>query len=93
MGNAKLENVLEIHDYGKIKKILFKSGKCQTSKDEKIHIEENCLQNDRVAEKISYLTELAEEIGLSCDDGSSMLSKYYKSVDFISTDSVMSFYL
>ena len=68
MGNAKLENVLEIHDYGKIKKIFFKSGKCQTSKDEKIHIEENCLQNDRVAEKISYLTELAEEIGLSCDD-------------------------
>ncbi|MBB5143059.1 AAA domain-containing protein [Desulfovibrio intestinalis] len=93
VNDALQENVLEIHDYGKLKKMFFKNGQRRIITDEKFHIEENCLQIRHVAEKFYYLKELAEEIGLPCDDGASILSKYYRDIDFIGTNSVMGFYL
>ena len=93
VNDALQENVLEIHDYGKLKKMFLKNGQRRIIKDEKIHIEENCLQVRHVAEKFYYLKELAEEIGPPCDDGASILSKYYRDIDFIGTNSIMGFYL
>lgn len=91
--NRSLANVRKVIQFDKYIRIIYDRGYSKVYRENKIYIEESCLNNPKSNNTFQYLKDLSQAIGLTLDDTETFLRKQYEKITYISPKSVLAYYL
>ena len=88
-----LQNVSQIINFGRIKKVVYKNGYSEIYRSWEVSIQKNVISTGRPREAFSYLKAVAQEISLIIDGQYNILGQQYSNIKAIGEGTVLGSFL